>query len=351
MSEKILSIIVPVYNCEKFLSRCLDSIISQDFVDFEVIIVNDGSTDNSYRILEDYCNKDNRFLVINQENQGQSIARNIGLSYATGKYIGFVDADDWIEPNMYSVMIEKAILSDADIVVCNHNNIYECDDSVEKMVFNMIDEVINIKSFGVDNYIMDYIRKYKHGNEVWSRIYKRSMLVENNIIFLKNNFKDYPEIAEDLFFNMECTIYAQIIVGVNKGLYNYNIRSGSSMTISKPNLLIRFVKGYNNFFEEYKSFFSSNSFIYLRYNLIRSYYNELFLLYKEERKIKEFNLEWRIAKKDFSYIKESLMRDLSNYSFSQKIYSILIWNNQGEIIRIIREFYNMTKYIYKAKSF
>ena len=97
----LISIIVPVYNVEKYLERCLDSILSQTFSDFELILVNDGSTDHSLEICRSYAEKDERILLIDQENRGLSAARNAGIAVAKGEYLGFVDSDDYIAQNMY----------------------------------------------------------------------------------------------------------------------------------------------------------------------------------------------------------------------------------------------------------
>lgn len=114
-----LSIIVPVYNVEKYLKECIDSILNQKFQDFELILVNDGSTDLSGKICDEYSKKDNRIEVIHKANGGLSSARNEGIEKAKGVYIGFVDSDDWINENMYSHMIDNSNIHNADIVVCN----------------------------------------------------------------------------------------------------------------------------------------------------------------------------------------------------------------------------------------
>ena len=112
-----LSVVVPVYNVENYLSKCLDSILKQTLEDIEIICVNDGSTDGSANILQDYKKKDPRIIVLEQENQGLGAARNTGIRTARGEYIGFVDSDDFIEPTMYEKLYEKACKFQLDIVL------------------------------------------------------------------------------------------------------------------------------------------------------------------------------------------------------------------------------------------
>ena len=121
-----LSIVVPVYKVEKYLSKCIDSILSQTFTDFELILVDDGSPDHCGEICDKYADKDERIKVIHQKNKGVSAARNAALDLAEGTYLGFVDSDDWIEPDMFQSMVEFADEKKADIVICGVNY---CEDS------------------------------------------------------------------------------------------------------------------------------------------------------------------------------------------------------------------------------
>jgi glycosyltransferase involved in cell wall biosynthesis len=120
----IISIIVPIYKVEKYLCRCLDSILAQTFADFECILVNDGSPDNSPAICDEYANRDNRIIVIHQENKGTAVARDAGLKKAHGKFIHFVDSDDWIEPKALELLYKKQQETDADIVLGSMKNIF-----------------------------------------------------------------------------------------------------------------------------------------------------------------------------------------------------------------------------------
>lgn len=135
-----LSIIVPVYKVEPYLRRCIDSILAQTFRDFELILIDDGSPDNCGTICDEYAEKDSRIKVIHQNNQGVSAARNVGLDIARGTYLGFVDSDDWIEPEMYETMIATAKEKQVDVVVCgikyhNDNGIFVRSGFAEEAAF------------------------------------------------------------------------------------------------------------------------------------------------------------------------------------------------------------------------
>ena len=118
MESKKISVIVTIYNVEQYLRKCIDSILAQTHENFELILVNDGTPDNSLSICEEYAAKDNRIRIVNKENGGQASASNAGIEVATGDYIGFIDGDDWIEPNMYEVLLETADKYNSDIVQC-----------------------------------------------------------------------------------------------------------------------------------------------------------------------------------------------------------------------------------------
>ena len=114
-----LSVIVPVYNTEKYLRECVDSILAQTFTDFELILVDDGSTDGSGAICDEYAGKDSRIRVIHQENGGATLARRSGVRIAQGEYVAFVDSDDWIAQHIYQNMMEKAETCGADVILCD----------------------------------------------------------------------------------------------------------------------------------------------------------------------------------------------------------------------------------------
>lgn len=132
-----ISVIIPVYNAEKYLRRCIDSVLSQTFTDFELLLIDDGSKDKSGAICDEYAAKDSRVRVFHKENGGVSSARNMGLDNACGNYIAFVDADDWIDGNMYYEMFAAINESKSDIVCCDYLYEYENGDSSYAKTFSM----------------------------------------------------------------------------------------------------------------------------------------------------------------------------------------------------------------------
>lgn len=175
----VLSIIVPVYNAEKYLRDCIESILSQTFSGFELILVDDGSTDSSGEICREYANKDNRVRVIHQENKDVSGARNSGLNIANGEIIGFVDSDDWIESDMYETLIKDMEKYQADVVICGFD---------EKFAINIDDK--NLKKCDRKVFFLDseealksmFLNKSENGVKwgggyVMNRIYKRKSFV------------------------------------------------------------------------------------------------------------------------------------------------------------------------------
>lgn len=172
-----ISIIVPVYNVEKYLERCLDSILSQSFNAFELILVNDGSTDNSYKICEKYSYNDKRIKLINKENGGLSSARNAGIEASQGEYIGFIDSDDYIDKFMYEILYNYAEKNKSDIVICKYKKVDANFGMNENLNYNV--EEINYSNFQALNQL------YEENNiefvVMWNKLYKRSLF--DNIKF------------------------------------------------------------------------------------------------------------------------------------------------------------------------
>ena len=163
-----VSIIVPVYQVEKYIRQCIDSILAQTFTDFELILVDDGSKDNSGKICDEYAEKDKRIRVIHKENGGLSDARNKGLDNAAGKYFMFVDGDDYIAPNMAECLHNSILKADADIAACNYRYIFESDGKKDFTTENKA-EVLNANEIF---YNRKNERNYGFWTVAWNKLYK-----------------------------------------------------------------------------------------------------------------------------------------------------------------------------------
>lgn len=140
----MISVIVPVYGVEKYLPKCIESLVKQTFKDIEIILVDDGSPDSCGKICDEYAENYEQLVVIHQVNQGVSVARNAGLKIAKGEYIGFVDPDDYVDCQMYEVMVNKLQASLADLVVCGYSKIWESSKKTEK--FCLTDKIVSAKN-------------------------------------------------------------------------------------------------------------------------------------------------------------------------------------------------------------
>lgn len=212
MKQPILSIIVPAYNIEKYLKRCLDSIINQSYTNFECIVVNDGSTDGTKILCNEYAKKDNRIIVINQENGGLSVARNNAMKKAQGKYISFIDGDDYIMKTYCETLINLLEGYNADIVKCDYY----------KGVLNDTKD-IQVKCVSGVEFTKELIQD-KVGSQLWQYIYKKELW--NNIVSPKGRY------AQDMMILHEVTNKAKNIVITNEKLYFYFIDRNDSTSNS-----------------------------------------------------------------------------------------------------------------------
>lgn len=211
-----ISIIIPVYKVESILSRCIKSIIVQSFSDFELILVDDGSPDNSGKICDMYANLDSRIKVVHQKNSGASVARNTGIKLAKGKYIGFVDSDDYVSEKYLSALISSAEENNADIVMCNFVCVDE-NDSVTEMSHGFAEGTVfdreKIRS-------IIYKNIFSNKNTVgyyalWNKLFKRDLIKDNNI-----SLNASMSFGEDMLFVLNCLrLCKSIAFTENKGYY------------------------------------------------------------------------------------------------------------------------------------
>lgn len=221
-----VSVIIPVYNIEKYLSRCLDSIVSQTYQNLEIICVNDGSTDNSLNILEQYQKLDNRVIIITTENFGQGAARNKGIEVATGKYIMFSDSDDFMSSNMVEVLVDSIKQSGSEVVASDFytNNAHIELQNQKYFLYKQFPNINqNTKFVNIDvNDIMNYLYVTV---TCWGKIFTADFLKNNNILFPPNNINDDVIFWADVYSHLKSLAYTP------QALYFYRRRVGSLMKL------------------------------------------------------------------------------------------------------------------------
>lgn len=232
-----VSIIVPVWNVEKYIGKCLDSLVNQTLKDIEIIVVNDGTPDNSQKIIDDYVKKyPKKVKSYTKENGGQGSARNYGLKKATGEYIGYVDSDDYVEIDMYEKMYNKAKKEDLDMVICYYNNVFENSDKKikEEFLLNGGDSKVNA---------------FFCNTGVCNKIYKKELL---------DGFEFKSKVwYEDLPFTCKVLMNAKKIGFIQEGLYNYLQRVGSTMNNNNIKRNLEILDAFDdvlNYIKEYPEF-------------------------------------------------------------------------------------------------
>jgi len=251
MKTKEISIIVPIYNAEKFLPEAIESLINQTFKDIEIILVNDGSPDGSQKICEKYAKKDERIIIVNKENGGLADARNAGMKVATGKYIMFLDADDMFEPDSCENMYKAIEENKADYVIGNYQMIEEDGTRWNNTAFDMN----KYQDFKLDK--NDFKKSFFVMNSTaWNKIYRAEFLEEHDITF------KVPSPSEDDYFTSLCYIKSNNGFFMHKVMYLYRNCQGS---ISKS-CSLKYFKGINYAYTNiYKSFKDNNEINYYRY--------------------------------------------------------------------------------------
>lgn len=253
-----LTIIIPFYKGEKYIKKCLDSILNQSFKNFEIIAINDSSPDDTLSILKKYQDIDSRIQIINHSNNlGVAEARNSGLKIAKGDYIAFVDQDDWVYEKMYENLINSALTNNADIVECNY------EENGFSVLENMPNKFTN-DTLKINNYII-LLYKNRLSLALWNKIYKTKSIKDNNIYFIDHNKVE----AEDLLFNLEVFGKNKVMNIVNKNYYHHT-RHSESLSFNKienylektENLINQYLLKIKNS-NDYKAIFGAFSLLVL----------------------------------------------------------------------------------------
>lgn len=258
-----VSIIVPAYNVENYIERCLNSLVNQTFKDIEIITINDGSTDKSLELLNKYAKEDIRVSVIDLGDEGVSYCRNLGVEKANGKYIMFVDSDDWIDSNMIEAMYKKAEENKLDLVMCSY--IREFKDHSKEKRFNLPEEIIYKEDKVKNELLRKLVGPVKEElsnpemldalGTVWGKLYRADILKENKLKFV-----DLSEIgsAEDTLFNIFTFNYLKKVMFLNKPMYHYWRDNPKSVT-SQYNPKLKEQR--KVFFKYISDFLKENNFV------------------------------------------------------------------------------------------
>ncbi|WP_411678500.1 glycosyltransferase family 2 protein [Caproicibacter sp.] len=217
MGQPFVSIIVPVYNCEKYLDRCLSSLLAQTLKEIEIVVVHHDSTDGSLEIAKKFAALDSRIVLLCMDGIRLPDARNLGMEQSVGSYIGFVDADDFVAAEMFETLYHRAESTGADVAVCDYFTTYT--DHEQENTIGMKDETIQVRTIGISEFYLTYFA----GNpNLWNKIYRRDLVIQNGIRFEIEN-------GEDLLFNMRILPFVGTTCIVGRSLYHYVQRKSSLM--------------------------------------------------------------------------------------------------------------------------
>lgn len=293
----MISVIVPVYNVENYIERCIKSIINQTYTDIELILVDDGSTDRSGKICDEYKKIDNRIKVIHKENEGVSAARNFGIQIARGSLFAFIDGDDYIDANMFEIMISKFDDDTVDICICDIECIYEKYDNNYVITMSNCNNITN-NIDGIKLLLTNEMRGF-----TWNKIYRRDLFCSNNISYPKGMY------YEDIFTSVQLIYQSRNIKYVKKPFYKYVQRNGSITSRCSEKHINDYLQAVNN-----SSVYLENKNInkYKNAFILINFCNILLLIYKHnifDNSRKYYKEECNSLCKDISAI-ETIFSDI-----------------------------------------
>lgn len=329
-----LSVVIPVYNAQFYLENCIESILNQNFEDFELLLINDGSTDSTLDICQEYERKDKRIRVFNKTNSGVSDTRNYAINKIKGEYVLFIDSDDWIENNTFGSLFEVVDSNNPDLIIFG----ISIDVESEKNNINSILNYYKRSSWKTKKEIQDNVYNLFEKaliNSSCNKLYKSKILLNNNIRF-KNSF-----VAEDTEFNLDYLVHTKHVEVLDNCFYHYmkRIQNKSVTSIHYEDSFSRYVEVH----KKMKNLFLINNKLdpdieqILRNTMVSQYLSVIFKVFKSTNSSKNW-----IQKRKFlnSGINNALIKDTlihaRVYSIKEKIFRRLIAN----------KFYLISNYIY-----
>ena len=242
-----VSLIIPVYNTEKYLRRCLDSAVSQTYKNMEIICIDDGSSDGSEKIVDEFAEKDKRVVAIHQQNMGESGARNVGLRASTGEYIAFMDCDDWIGQNMYEILVETLEKENVDMVAASW---YREIDGVSHEIKNELS--VNRESFDRDEllkylYMRDSYRGFAY---IWDKLYRKEILRDQRGKLIC--FNETLKLGGDVLYLAEIALNVKRSKYIEKAFYHYNQREESGCHTKDLKKIRDWIRAYEIILQKFK---------------------------------------------------------------------------------------------------
>lgn len=313
MNNKLLSIIVPVYNCESTIERCIDSILKSKYSNLEILIINDASQDNSKNIIESKYFNNNIVKVINMDkNMGVSFCRNLGIENSSGEYITFVDADDYIADNMYKDMMNIINDNNVDCCVCDYSEIF-LNGPTQKSKYKYHNDVLNRQEV-IKRYLVDRISP-----AIWDKIFKADILKKHV------KFNEELKVGEDILFCLDFFYRVESVYLLNEINYFYIQQEQSVMHVVSPKLL-QFKEVVNSIEEEKYNFYSENyneEFNYFKSAMFMRGIHSLTMLYDKQN-----------SKQVIEYLKELSKNNILDMHIKNKYTSKFIMI-EASIIRIL----------------
>lgn len=332
---KEVSIIIPVYNIKKYLRQCLDSVINQSFQNTEIIIINDCSTDGSYNIIEEYQKKYPDISVVSLEkNLGLGNARNEGLKIATGKYIVFIDSDDWVKPDYIEILYSNITKYNCDLIIANH---YTFDDKTKYLKpFNHPDMFYNFIIDSAEN--KQKILTLRMIWSVWNKIYDRNFLLKNDIYFKTNKM-------EDILFIYETVLKSAGFMFIKDATYYYRINRKDSIMYNKTDRIYNCIKAAS----EIKKFLKSQN-LFETYK--KSFYPYIALLFAAEFEVSSLSsgqlakISLILKRVFFNGMKIPFYKTYDKFSYKIRLFCFYICLKYGinyaVIGRVLRKAYTFT---------
>lgn len=353
--EKKLSIIIPIFNMEIYLEICLNSILNQLKIDCEVILINDGSTDDSEIICEKFCDLDDRFKYYKQENLGVSVARNSGMYKASGKWLVFVDPDDYLLEDSFNEF-QKCFDEKSDVIIFSHNVVYN--HSKNKLDNRNISGLSGMKYFGINDR-KQLVRKALTGEKIfedslcalktpWAKMYNRKFVMDSQILF-PNDIK----MGQDLVFNLEVYSLFNEIKCFEIPVYNYFINAGSTVNRFKPNINIinvELINSTNSVLRKY-GLLESVEYEYSKFVVNSILWLVQFDLFHSENtsslKLKKKKIEETLSTKVYSDILETQSENkvLKEFPIIKRFVLKQIINRKIILVAIIMNVFKIRKFI------